>query len=145
MKQPPTTEETASLHSEFNRLTRQAVRYDMSRHYCWEAWLASGYTVEDLRLVIAYIWRRIKAGKRERESFKLSVLIGDLSKFEDDLSIARSESTIAQKDARRPAVAPGKASVLRATGRETDSPKASPEAVAAIVAACLEKMRRDTA
>lgn len=119
------------------------MRYDMSRHFQWEAWAAAGYTVEDLHLVVAYIWRRIKAGKREMESFKLSVLIGDLSKFEDDLSIARSESAVAQKEARRPIASPSKAAVLRATGRETESPKADPERVDAIVAACLKRIRRE--
>lgn len=143
MVKPPTTEQTAALHAEFNRLTKQAVRYDMSRHFQWEAWCAAGYTVDDLRLVISYIWRRIKAGKRERESFKLANLIGDQGRFEDDLALARSESTIAQKEASRPATSPAKASVLRASGREPERPKSSPEAVAALVAQCLENMRRD--
>lgn len=136
----PTTQETAALHEEFNRLTKQSVRYDMSRHFAWEAWLAEGYTADDLRLVIAYIWRRIKAGKRERESFKLSVLIGSQSRWEDDLSMARSEATVASKT---PRVNAGRAAVQRSTGREPERPKSDPEAVNAIVARCLEQMRRD--
>lgn len=144
MTGPPTTEETRAIHSAYCQLAKIEHRYSMQTHFMIEAWMAEGYTIEDLRLVIAYIWRRIKAGKRERESFKLSVLIGSLPRWSEDLSMAKSEATIAQKDARRPIATPAKASVLRATGRETERPRRDPDAVAAIVAQCLEKMRRDS-
>lgn len=116
---PPTTEETREIHELYCRLTKLESRYSMQKHFQWESWLAQGYTREDLALVIAYIWRRIKAHKREKESFKLCALIDDKARFEDDISMARSERMVASKTVPMP---PSRASTLRSTGRPADAP-----------------------
>lgn len=113
---PPTTNKTREIHELCCRLTRQDMRYSMSVHYRWEVWLGSGYTVEDLTIVIAYIWKLIRAGQRKKESFKLSLLIGDEERFAEDLSMARAEARKPRRDA-------GRAQALRASGRAEDVPQ----------------------
>lgn len=126
----PTTSDTREIHDEYCKLTRLDSRYSMQTHFVWESWLAQGYTRDDLALVVGYIWRRIKAGKRERESFKLSVLIGNLSRWEEDLAIAKSERTIASKTV---AVDAGRASALRSSGRRVEVPSRAITTPAAIL------------
>lgn len=130
MTAPFSTSQTRELHDEYCRLTKLTVRYDMARHFQWESWLSQGYTREDLALVIAYIWRRIKAHKREKESFKLCALIDDKARFEDDISMARSERMVASKTVTMP---PSRASALRSTGRPTDAPSRPIRTPAAIL------------
>lgn len=132
---PPTTAQTAAMHNLWMALTKQTKPYSISDHFRWEVWFGQGWNQADLQLVISYIWKRVKAGKRERESFKLSNLL-DIDRFAEDLSMAKSE-------ARKPVVAPDKISVLRATGRAESQPQAQPERVQAIVARALQQIRKE--
>jgi hypothetical protein len=122
----PTTSQTREVHELYVRLTKVPHRYTMSSHFAIESWLADGYTADDLTAVVGYIWRRIKAGKRERESFKFAVLFGDRGKWDDDLSMARSESLAASKTVAMPS---GRAAVMRSAGFQTtvDAPAKSAE------------------
>lgn len=118
---PPTTIKTREIFDLYCRLTGLQARYSMHTHFTIEAWMAHGNTAKDLEQVIAYIWRRIKAGKRERESFKLCNLIGDPARWDDDLSIARAEASgMARKGPQMPA---GRANVLRSSGRPQIAPE----------------------
>lgn len=133
---PPTTDQTKSLHAQYNSITGISLPYTMRCHYAWELWLAAGYTSKDLDMVVAYIKSRIKAGKRERESLKLSLLIGDTERFAEDLSMAKAWS-------RTPKVDPNKAAMLRATGRNEvvkDNVKTPAQVLAGMKA--LEDFRR---
>lgn len=138
---PPTSAQTEAMQALFNRLTKQDMRYTISNHFVWEMFLSRSYTESDLKLVTDYIWRRIKAGKRGREAFRFSALIGNLDNFNEELALATSQLNIAQKEASRPKVAPAKAAVLRATFRPEDAPKASPEQVKVHVAKLLAEFR----
>ncbi len=104
-----TTAQIKSMHEEYCRITGLDLPFSMKHHFQWEVW-AAHFTMADLALVVAYIRRRIKEKKRERESLKFSLLIGDYDRFAEDLSMARSESRI-------PPIAPHKAATLRSSGR----------------------------
>lgn len=107
----------------------------MTAHFRWETWLGQGWTEADLKLVVDYIWKRVKAGKRERESFKLSNLL-EPDRFAEDLSMAKSE-------ARKPVVAPDKRRVMLATGRAENAPTGKPEAISDVVQRCLKQIRQE--
>lgn len=132
------------LHSLYCTLTGFPLRLDMLREREWFEWEKAGGDAERLRLVVGYLIREIKAGKRNPGCLKFSNLIRNYEGFEEDYLLALAFDRITQKQAKRPVLGAGKAAVMRATGRETERPTAKPEAVAAIVAQCLEKMRRDT-
>lgn len=132
---PPTTAQTQSLHTLWMSLAKQTQPYSWTCHFRWETWLGHGWTEADLKLVVDYIWKRVKAGKRERESFKLSNLL-EPDRFSEDLSMAKSE-------ARKPVVAPDKKRVMLASGRAENAPQAKPEAIAVVVQRCLQQIRKE--
>lgn len=88
---PPTTEDTRSLHAHYTRLTGLSIPYSMQLHFRYEYFIASGCTAEDLGVVIKYIQRRIREGKREKESLLPRNMLRDYSNFQEDLSMARAE------------------------------------------------------
>lgn len=138
----PTTAQTESIHALYCHLTKRDQRYTITSHFVWEAYLAH-YTESDLRLVCGYIWKRIKAGKRTPEAFRLMNLVGSMSNFDDDLASARSDATIAQKEATRPKVSPAKANVLRATGRSETPSARDPVQAAAVVRGLVDKWAKE--
>ena len=89
------------LHHEYCRLVGFNLALTIERHYWWTAWLARGWTMEDLRLVIRYLQQQIKEGKRNSGALKWSNLIQDANRYEEDLQMARAE----QRN-RRPPPAP---------------------------------------
>jgi hypothetical protein len=114
----------------------------MSCFFTWELWLSRGYTEADLRLVTDYIWRRIKAGKRQHEAFRFSNLIGRPDNFEEERSLASSEATIKAKErARGPATVSEKAEAARLGAIVPERTTGKPEPVSAHVAGLLAKWK----
>lgn len=85
------------------------IAWSIQRLYQWEFWVAKGYNAHDLHTVIAHIKKRIFQKRRYPESLAFRNLIGNTDRFAEDLAEARAEN--------RGRVDPGKAAVLRATGR----------------------------
>lgn len=120
---PPTTAQTETMHKLYVAMTGLDIPYTMQRHYSWESWLVAGHTQPDLELVVHYIKRRIKEGRREKESLLFRNMIQNKENFAEDLAIAKAESR------NSPRMAPDKIRVLRATGRAENPPQAKPEPV----------------
>ena len=121
------SEETIKeLHGCYCRMTGLEVPLTMQRMFTWERWLHEKLTIDDLRLVIEVLRRKIKAGKKTLACLKFTNLIGNTEFFTEDLAEARQM-------ARLPKVDEGRASVLRATGRPIHHDK-PPRTAAQVVA-----------
>lgn len=81
-----------ALHQLYNQLTGQtlSLRYDRQRMW-WEL-LQAGYSAQDLRTVVLYLQREIRAARRNVGALKLSNLL-QLDRFEEDLQISRVRLT----------------------------------------------------
>ena len=97
------------LHAAYLRLTGLTLPFRASFRFMWEMYLLD-YGESELELAVKYLQRLIKSGQRKPECLRMSVLIGDLSNFDEVLSMARARQREVQPN-------PGKASVLKATGR----------------------------
>ncbi len=91
---PPTTDQTKSVHMEYQRLTGHEIPWSMYRHYCWERWIASGFVRNDLASVVDYIRKRIREKKRQPEALLFRNLIQNPDNFAEDLSMARALSRV---------------------------------------------------
>ena len=105
-----TTEDHAPIHAVYVRITNRPVIYDTRKYFAWQSWLAMGWTEADLRLVVAFILRRIKEGKRWQESLRFGNLIENHERFADDL--------IDAKMAERQVKPTPRAKLLASVGRE---------------------------
>lgn len=106
---PPTMEQTKLLHARWQQLTGLEVPYDFSRHFAWEMWISKGLTIADLETIVAYIKKRIKQGRREKESLMFRNMVNNVDNAIEDLSIARAESRNSRTES-------PKAEILRAAG-----------------------------
>ena len=70
------------------QLTGQTLRLGFDRERQWYEWLRAGFTPQDLRQVISYLQREIRAGRRNVGALKLSNLLQP-DRFEEDLNIRR--------------------------------------------------------
>jgi hypothetical protein len=113
----PTNEDIRKLHTTYCQETGLQIALPVSRHILWEAFLARGFTTNDLTLVCRSLRRQISNGDRRMACLRFTTLIGDVDNFEELLAEFRALQ-------RKPTYAPGKAQVLRATGRESE-PKQS--------------------
>lgn len=111
---PPTTEQTQSMHHVYNLLSGLAIPFSMSLHFRYEMLIAQGMTADDLGLVINYVKRRIREKRRERESLLPRNILRDYSNFQEDLSMARAEqrSQLSPRD-----------TALKALGRPVEASK----------------------
>lgn len=109
----PSESDYKQLHDIYVGMTGHEYPLSFGARSMWERWLYAGFKPNDLSLVIRYIKARVRSGKRQRESFKFMTLIGDTDKFADDLCMARAEAR--QKQGK---FDPGKAGVLKSTGRQ---------------------------
>jgi hypothetical protein len=75
-------------HQLYNELTGQTLRLGFDRERQWFELLRAGYTLADLRTVIIYLQREIRAGRRYVGALKLSNL-HQPDRFEEDLHISR--------------------------------------------------------
>ena len=77
-----------AAHQLYCQLTGQILRLGFDRERQWYEWLRAGFTLEDLRRVVAYLQREIRLGRRNVGALKLSNLL-QLDRFEEDLNIRR--------------------------------------------------------
>jgi hypothetical protein len=81
-------ERIAEVHALYRELTRQELPLHLERQRQWGLILARGYALEDVRNLIGYLQREIRAGRRNPGALKLSNLL-QLERFEEDLALAR--------------------------------------------------------
>ena len=75
-------------HQLYCQLTGQALRLAFDRERLWFELLRAGYTLKDLRRVIRYLQREVRAQRRNVGALKLSNLLQP-DRFEEDLQISR--------------------------------------------------------
>ena len=76
-----------ALHQLYSQLTGQMLPLRYHRERMWWELLRAGYTPQEVRLVIRYLQREIRAGRRNVGALKLSNLL-QLDRFEEDLHIS---------------------------------------------------------
>jgi len=81
-----------ALHHLYAQLTGQMLPLRYHRERLWWDLLHAGYTPQDVRRVIRYLQREIRAGRRNVGALKLSNL-AQLDRFEEDLQISRVRLT----------------------------------------------------
>ena len=74
-------------HRLYCQLTGQTLRLAFDRERMWYELLRVGYSLEDLRAVITYLQRQIRAQRRNVGALKLSNLLQP-DRFEEDLQIS---------------------------------------------------------
>ena len=88
---PPRPVDPAAIHQAhriYCSLTGQHLGLGYDRERMWFEWLRAGHSTEQLRHLIAYLQREIRAGRRNVGALKLSNLL-QLDRFEEDLAISR--------------------------------------------------------
>jgi len=75
-------------HQLYCQLTGQTLRLAFDRERMWYELLRLGYSLPDLRTVITYLQREIRAQRRNVGALKLSNLLQP-NRFEEDLQISR--------------------------------------------------------
>jgi hypothetical protein len=85
---PPDAGAIQQAHQLYCQLTGQTLRMAFDRERMWFELLRAGYTLEDLRCVILYLQREIRAQRRNVGALKLSNLLQP-DRFEEDLQISR--------------------------------------------------------
>jgi len=78
----------SQAHQLYCQWTGQSLRLGFDRERMWYELLRQGYGLEDLRRVITYLQREIRAGRRNVGALKLSNLLQP-DRFEEDLQISR--------------------------------------------------------
>jgi hypothetical protein len=81
-----------AVHQLYTQLTGQSLSLRYDRERLWWDLLHIGYTPQDVRTVIRYLQREIRAGRRNVGALKLSNLL-QLDRFEEDLQISRVRLT----------------------------------------------------
>src|SRR5216683_6737227 len=87
---PPALDAAAiqQAHRLYCQLTGQTLSLGFDRERMWYELLRAGYTLQDLRAVIVYLQREIRAQRRNVGALKLSNLLQP-DRFEEDLQISR--------------------------------------------------------
>jgi hypothetical protein len=75
-------------HQLYCQLTGQTLRLAFDRERMWYELLRLGYSLQDLRALITYLQREIRAQRRNVGALKLSNLLQP-DRFEEDLQISR--------------------------------------------------------
>ncbi len=81
-------ETITAAHQLYCQLTGQSLRLGFDRERQWYEWLRAGFTLQDLRRVVAYLQGEIREGRRNVGALKLSNLLQP-DRFEEDLNIRR--------------------------------------------------------
>ena len=79
-------------HQLYCQLTGQSLRLAFDRERMWYELLRLGYSLQDLRTVIIYLQREIRAQRRNVGALKLSNLLQP-DRFEEDLNISHLRLT----------------------------------------------------
>jgi hypothetical protein len=85
---PVNTFAIGQAHQLYCQLTGQNLSLGFDRERMWYELLRLGYCPEDLRTVITYLQREIRAGRRNVGALKLSNLLQP-DRFEEDFQISR--------------------------------------------------------
>jgi hypothetical protein len=91
MAEPPVPVDATFIgqaHQLYGQLTGQTLRLGFDRERQWYELLRQGHTLADVRAVILYLQREIRAGRRYVGALKLSNLLQP-DRFEEDLQISR--------------------------------------------------------
>jgi len=75
-------------HQLYCQVTGQSLRLGFDRERMWFELLRLGYSLQDLRTVLTYLQREIRAQRRNVGALKLSNLLQP-DRFEEDLQISR--------------------------------------------------------
>lgn len=84
----PAAEDIRKAHHLYCSLTGQSLGLGYDRERMWFELLRAGYTLADLRHLIGYLQREIRAGRRNVGALKLSNLLQP-DRFEEDVAISR--------------------------------------------------------
>jgi hypothetical protein len=76
------------LHQLYCHCTAQNLTLRFDRERLWHEFLRAGFNAADLRQVITYLQKEIRAARRNIGALKLSNLL-QLDRFEEDLNISR--------------------------------------------------------
>ena len=77
-----------ATHELYCQLTGQKLTLRFDRERLWYEFLRAGFNTRDLKTVVAYLQKEIRAGRRNVGALKLSNLL-QLDRFEEDLNISK--------------------------------------------------------
>ena len=77
-----------AAHQLYCRLTGQSLSLRFDRERLWYEFLRAGFNAQDLKTVVAYLQKEIRANRRNVGALKLSNLL-QLDRFEEDLNISK--------------------------------------------------------
>lgn len=107
----------AQAHQLYCQLTGQSLCLGFDRERSWYELLRLGYSLEDLRAVVTYLQREIRAQRRNVGALKLSNLLQP-DRFEEDLQISRVHLRPPAPAASDPTPTPSLPEPERQRGRE---------------------------
>ena len=84
---PNTLATLRTTHQLYCQLTAQKLTLRFDRERLWYEFLRSGFSAQDLKSVVAYLQKEIRASRRNVGALKLSNLL-QLDRFEEDLNIS---------------------------------------------------------
>ena len=87
------TDETPAiraLHAIYESQTGLNNPLTMDKIFAWQAFLATGHTAEDLRVVVSALKSKIRRGQKTIGCFRFRWFIGNLEYFAEDLAEARA-------------------------------------------------------
>ena len=76
-----------ATHELYCQLTGQKLSLRFDRERLWYEFLRAGFSTQDLKRVVAYLQKEIRASRRNVGALKLSNLL-QLDRFEEDLNIS---------------------------------------------------------
>ena len=77
-----------ATHELYCQLTGQKLSLRFDRERLWYEFLRAGFSTQDLKRVVAYLQKEIRASRRNVGALKLSNLL-QLDRFEEDLNISK--------------------------------------------------------
>ena len=99
-----------AAHQLYCRLTGQSLSLRFDRERLWYEFLRAGFNAQDLKTVVAYLQKEIRANRRNVGALKLSNLL-QLDRFEEDLNISKVRLRCAPPSA-SPGVTPAEPPIL---------------------------------
>lgn len=93
------TKQIEELHAAWNAATGQQLRlrsFDYQQQWGYHQFIKAGFSIDDLRVVVAYLQKAIKKGTRLEGSLRWSNCVGDVLRFDEDLSAARAALRVKQ-------------------------------------------------
>src|SRR6202011_5349121 len=84
---PNTLAALRATHELYCQLTSQKLSLRFDRERLWYEFLRAGFSTQDLKRVVAYLQKEIRASRRNVGALKLSNLL-QLDRFEEDLNIS---------------------------------------------------------